>query len=319
MGVDGDGPGGRHGPAADATGIAGPATPAVVIFDLDGTLLSTETLVLRVARRVLGARGVELTAAAAAAGLGLRPLEAWRAVVKALGLDDRLAEDLLAESEAELAGQWAACQALPGATRVVAHLARHGVRLALATSTPRATYAAKTSGAGGAPFGREAFGAAVICGDDVEHGKPHPEIFLAAAAAAGVPPSSCLVVEDAASGAEAALAAGMACVVVPSARDATLPRGVAAVLPSLLDFRPEAHGLPPFDDYVCGTVPLLPGPFRLAGVVVRGFGRGSAQLGIPTANLAPECVAAELAEAVTGIYAAFASLGPDTAVHPAVM
>lgn len=54
----------------------------------------------------------------------------------------------------------------------------------------------------------------------------------------------------------------------------TLHAGCCQVLPSLLDFRPEAHGLPPFTDAVAGAIPLDP-VWRIAGTVVRGFGRGS--------------------------------------------
>jgi Riboflavin kinase len=46
------------------------------------------------------------------------------------------------------------------------------------------------------------------------------------------------------------------------------------VLPSLLDFRPQDFGLPPFTDQIAGTV-LLDPVWRLRGTVVRGFGRGS--------------------------------------------
>ena len=50
--------------------------------------------------------------------------------------------------------------------------------------------------------------------DDVEHGKPHPEIYLLLAAELGIPPRNCLVIEDSPSGVEAALAAGMWCIAV---------------------------------------------------------------------------------------------------------
>lgn len=56
------------------------------------------------------------------------------------------------------------------------------------------------------------------------------------------------------------------------------------MLQSLLDFRPETYGLPPFDDLVSGVVPLHP-EWQLKGEVIKGFGRGSRELGIPTANL----------------------------------
>lgn len=50
--------------------------------------------------------------------------------------------------------------------------------------------------------------------DDVEHGKPDPEIYLLVASELGIPPEECLVVEDSPSGVEAALAAGMDVVAV---------------------------------------------------------------------------------------------------------
>lgn len=56
------------------------------------------------------------------------------------------------------------------------------------------------------------------------------------------------------------------------------------ILASLLDFQPGKFGLPGFEDTVCGVVPLHPA-WRLKGEVVRGFGRGSKELGIPTANI----------------------------------
>jgi beta-phosphoglucomutase-like phosphatase (HAD superfamily) len=50
--------------------------------------------------------------------------------------------------------------------------------------------------------------------DDVENGKPDPEIYLLVAMELGVPPEDCLVIEDSPSGVEAALAAGMKVVAV---------------------------------------------------------------------------------------------------------
>lgn len=46
---------------------------------------------------------------------------------------------------------------------------------------------------------------------DVPHGKPAPDLFLAAARAQGVPPAACLVVEDSIPGVTGAIAAGMRC------------------------------------------------------------------------------------------------------------
>lgn len=55
---------------------------------------------------------------------------------------------------------------------------------------------------------------AVIAAEDYERGKPHPDPFLTAAARLQIAPAHCLVFEDTASGAAAAQAAGMACILV---------------------------------------------------------------------------------------------------------
>ncbi|PNH06925.1 Riboflavin kinase, partial [Tetrabaena socialis] len=96
---------------------------------------------------------------------------------------------------------WADAPLLPGALRLVRHLAASGVAFAVATSTPRATFQAKMSEKEelrGLLAGRQ--GAVVVCGDEVVHGKPRPDVFLEAARQLGVAAADCLVLEDAPSG-----------------------------------------------------------------------------------------------------------------------
>jgi len=59
-----------------------------------------------------------------------------------------------------------------------------------------------------------------VCGRDLTHGKPNPEIFLLAAKALGVEPARCFVAEDAPAGIEAARAGGMAALGVARLEDA---------------------------------------------------------------------------------------------------
>jgi beta-phosphoglucomutase-like phosphatase (HAD superfamily) len=73
-----------------------------------------------------------------------------------------------------------------------------------------------------------------VAGDEVEHGKPSPEPYLTAAQELGVVPARCVVLEDARAGLESAIAAGCACVFVP-----TFPTGEPAEGPS------DAEELPP--------------------------------------------------------------------------
>ncbi|GAB3583645.1 HAD family hydrolase [Calidifontibacter terrae] len=69
---------------------------------------------------------------------------------------------------------------------------------------------------------------ALITGDRVTNGKPHPEPYLAAAAALGVDPADCLAVEDSPTGARSAVAAGARTIAVPHV--VSVPTSVGATL-----------------------------------------------------------------------------------------
>lgn len=131
--------------------------------------------------------------------------------------------------------------------RLIRHLHRHGVPIAVATSSSSATLAEKTKNH------RELFDLFhhVVTGShsDLKHGKPAPDIFLLSAKNFDPPPepSQCLVFEDAPNGVQAAFDAGMQSVMVPHKNLAPqYTRKATQVLHSLIDFRPSDFGLPPF-------------------------------------------------------------------------
>ena len=71
---------------------------------------------------------------------------------------------------------------------------------------------------------------AIVCAQDVKHGKPDPEIFLLAAKRLGVEPSKCLVFEDSLVGVEGALNAGMKAVAVTTGHPAEKLAAYASVI-----------------------------------------------------------------------------------------
>src|SRR5439155_19929930 len=66
-----------------------------------------------------------------------------------------------------------------------------------------------------------AFFEVIITGDEIERGKPGPDIYLRAAEKLGVPENECLVIEDALSGIAAGKAAGMRVAAIPDTRLST--------------------------------------------------------------------------------------------------
>ena len=126
---------------------------------------------------------------------------------------------------------------LAGINRLLALLAARCIPYAIATSAPakNVTY---TLGALGLA---EQF-SIIIRSDQVERGKPHPDVYLAAARRLDLPPSSCVGFEDAPAGIDAVLAAGMTCIAVTTTMTAdglraheTTPHHVVANYDEYLD------------------------------------------------------------------------------------
>ncbi|WP_316829523.1 HAD family phosphatase [Pedobacter aquatilis] len=77
---------------------------------------------------------------------------------------------------------------------------------------------------------------AIVSANDVETSKPNPETFLKGAEILGIAPADCLVLEDAPKGVEAALNAGMPCIVLSTAHDAAYFKDYSNVLKVVSDF-----------------------------------------------------------------------------------
>jgi HAD superfamily hydrolase (TIGR01509 family) len=129
----------------------------------------------------------------------------------------------------------------PGLLELLDWLEAHTIPKAVATSTRNARACVKL-----ARTQLLARFVTVVGGDQVAHGKPAPDIFLAAAVALGVDPADCLVLEDSPAGLEAAARAGMAAIVIPDlcAAPADVLGKAPLVMQSLHDVRAHLAALP---------------------------------------------------------------------------
>ena len=163
---------------------------AGIIFDLDGTLVDSESVWHMAETRVIEGRGFIYTAEARALVLGLRIDAGMGRVRDYYGIPDPLPK--------------------PGAQALSARVIARGLPHAIASASSRAVIDSIVAHMGWL----DAF--PIRCtADDEAHGKPAPDVYLTAARRAGVRPADCLAIEDTPSGARAAIAAGMPCFVVP--------------------------------------------------------------------------------------------------------
>jgi pseudouridine-5'-monophosphatase len=219
-----------------------------VIFDLDGTLLDTESLLDECASAACAALlGAPAPPAAlhSVRGLPDHGPDGWpRALLLALGADaaPAAAAALFAAADALFVARAGEARALPGAAALVGALAARGVPLALATSSTRAALALKRAAHEGAIFRH--FSAFVCVEDVAPRAKPDPLCFERAAAALGLTPRECAAVEDSLPGVAAAVAAGCAVVAVPLAahRDRVRALGAALVLNALDEWDASSVG-----------------------------------------------------------------------------
>jgi HAD superfamily hydrolase (TIGR01509 family) len=98
----------------------------------------------------------------------------------------------------------------PGAVELLAHLRATGVPCGLVTMSYERFVAPVLAALPEGTF------SAVVTGDGVTVGKPHPEPYLTAASLLGVEPAACVAIEDSNTGAKSAETAGCAVLVVPN-------------------------------------------------------------------------------------------------------
>ncbi|WP_298460065.1 HAD family phosphatase [uncultured Cellulomonas sp.] len=185
----------RRGPAAPR-----PAPPAV-LWDMDGTLVNTEPYWMAAETELVGAHGGTWSYEQGLAMVG-QPLPVSGQILRDHGVDLPVEEivDFLIGRVVEQVTRHVPWQ--PGAREVLEALAAAGVPCALVTMSYRRLAEPFVAAAPAGVF------RTVVVGDEVTHGKPHPEAYLTAAARLGVDPTRCVAVEDSPSGIGSALAAG---------------------------------------------------------------------------------------------------------------
>lgn len=215
-----------------------------VVLDMDGLLIDTEPVWRTAEQEVFADLGIELTQAdvldttgvrideLVAAFLPCRPPPASPPGPSPAEVADRITDLVVGYVRRE-------GEPMPGVPEAIALFGRLGLRLAIASSSPIRLIDAVCA--------RLNLDIDVRCSAlDEPHGKPAPDVYLAAARRLDLSPARCLAVEDSPAGVLAAKAAGLTCVAVPDPLLTGDPRYRRAdlVLPSLIELtEPLFRGL----------------------------------------------------------------------------
>jgi HAD superfamily hydrolase (TIGR01509 family) len=208
-----------------------------VVFDLDGVLIDSEPVWEQVRRGLVAERGGHWTPEAQRRIMGMSTPEWARFLSEDLGVGlppDEVAREVTERMAARYTEQ---VPLMPGAVDAVHRLAARWP-LGVASSSPPELIEVVLRSAGL----RSCF-SVVMSTEQVAHGKPAPDIYLAVTAGLGCPPPDCAAVEDSANGLRSAAAAGLKVIAIPQPRYPPEPDALARaslVLPSLAELTTDA-------------------------------------------------------------------------------
>lgn len=216
-----------------------------VIFDLDGTLLDSEMYSKQAYADVCADYGKVYSDEVRQSHIGVPTDAGCRMVVDALKINASVSEfkqKVMDKLLVTIGGS----KLIPAAEKLVRHLHDNNVLIAIATSSGKEDFDVKYQA--NVDFYKLFHHFVLGVDPEVKQGKPSPDIYLAAAKRfpESPKPEDCLVIEDAPNGVQAALSAGMQCVMVPGPEIPKEKQHSTLVLKSLDDFVPEQFGLPGF-------------------------------------------------------------------------
>ena len=180
------------------------------LFDLDGVIVDTAVFHFQAWRRLAQKLGGDFTEEQNEQLKGVSRVDSLKKIIEWTGatVSDEEFQTLMVEKNEwylELVQGLGPQDALPGALGFLQTAYDQGIKIALGSASKNAPMILEK-------LGITPLFTAIIDGNNVVNGKPHPEVFLKGAQALGLEPSECVVFEDSIAGVQAAKTGGMSSV-----------------------------------------------------------------------------------------------------------
>ena len=183
------------------------------IFDMDGTILDSYHAHQRAWQETMSEQGIDYSTDEFRRHFGQRNEEIIQDIFTSRGRgepDSRTVKAIADRKEERFRSVVVDdCREMPGTTALLTSLQAAGWKIAVGSSAPRANVELALK-----LLDLSDLISITVCGCDVEHGKPEPDVFLKAAQRLGLNANDCVVLEDAPAGIEAAHRAGMPVVAI---------------------------------------------------------------------------------------------------------
>ena len=184
------------------------------IFDMDGVLIDSEPLWQQTELDLLHGYGIPITEQELARTRGMPsvPVLRYASELYQKPLDiEKVAQELL---DLAISNILKAKPLMQGVTETLELLARHDIKIAIASASPRYMLDNIVQSCGIADYFSY-----IASGAELAYSKPHPAVYLQAAKGLGIEPAECVGIEDSKPCMISVKAASMSCIVIPNELD----------------------------------------------------------------------------------------------------
>ncbi len=176
---------------------------------MDGVLIDSEPFQYEASKIVYTKLNIDVSQEINNSFVGLAAEKMWGFLKKHYGLKKTISELIEYDDNIRIRymSQLKNIKPIRGIQKLLKKLSQNNFPLAIASSSSRGLIDILTKKAD-----LRKYFSIFVSGDDVQNGKPDPDIFLHTASLLGILPSECIVVEDSSNGVRAAKAAKMKCI-----------------------------------------------------------------------------------------------------------